>query len=293
MWNIWARSSSAISKTSTAPISTPPSTNSARSTSVLREALVEAFETFGAKSSPGDWMICEARSGPFVQFMRESDDVVTLDLPVSQLDPTQLVAAQRLLSEDHAVEQVEYIALQLDLPMQSSYLAHMTLDVFDRVWGARAGLSLTVTIEGDTLDPVLFQIDEDGAEPPEHDGSPEVAGSLEAAFEAFCRAPVSGFMICENSAREIVQFTREVADDLVTLDLPTQTLNPKQIVAAQRMLEWKHGARRVDRTDDGDFSYQLDLAPDPSRLTNLTLEVFENVYGRRPAAALAITTGDW
>ena len=100
-------------------------------------------------------------------------------------------------------------------------------------------------------------------------------------------------MICENPAGEIVQFSRGVADDLVTVDLPTENLNPKQIVAAQRMLEWEHGARRVDRTDDGDFSYQLDLAPDPSRLTNLTLEVFENVYGRRPAAALAITTGDW
>ena len=147
-------------ETSSAPISSPPSTNSARSTSVLREALVEAFETFGATSSPGDWMICEAGSGPFVQFMREADDVVTLDLPVEQLDPTQLVAAQRLLSEDHAVEQVEDIALQLVLPMQPSYLAHMTLDVFDRVWGARAGLSLTVKIEGNTLDPVLFQIDE-------------------------------------------------------------------------------------------------------------------------------------
>ena len=102
-------------ETSTAPISSPQSTNRTRSTPpVSREALVEAFETFGAKSSPGDWMICETRSGPFVQFMRESDDVVTLDLPVGQLDPTQLIAAQRLLSEDHAVEQVESIALQLD-----------------------------------------------------------------------------------------------------------------------------------------------------------------------------------
>ena len=238
-------------------------------------------------------MICEALSGPFVQFMREADDVVTLDLPVEQLDPTQLVAAQRLLSEDHAVEQVENIALQLDLPMQPSYLAHMTLNVFDRVWGVRAGLSLTVTIEGNTLDPVRFQVDEGHADPPAHDDSPAVDGGLEAAFEAFCRTPVSGFMICENPAGEIVQFSRVVADDLVTFDLPTQNLNPKQIVAAQRMLEGKHSARRADRTDDGDFSYQLDLAPDPSRLTKLTLEVFENVYGRRPAAALAITTGDW
>jgi hypothetical protein len=259
----------------------------------LREALVEAFETFNAQSSPGDWMICEARSGPFVQFMRESNDVVTLDLPLSQLDPRQLVAARRLLSEDHAVEHVEDIALQLELPMQPSYLAHITLDVFDRVWDARAGLSLTVTIEGDNLNPVLLQIGEHRDEPPEHERSPEVDASLHAAFEAFCRAPIDGFMICENSAGEIVQFTRAVADDLVTLDLPTQTLKPKQIVAAQRMLEWKHSARRVDRTDDGDFSYQLDLAPDPSRLTSLTLDVFENVYGRRPAAALAITTHDW
>ena len=100
-------------------------------------------------------------------------------------------------------------------------------------------------------------------------------------------------MICENPAGEIVQFSREAANDLVTLDLPTHTLNPKQIVAAQSMLEGKYSARRVDRTDEGDFSYQLDLAPDPSRLTNLTLEVFENVYGRRPAAALAIRTGEW
>ena len=45
--------------------------------------------------------------------------------------------------------------------MQSSYLAHMTLDVFDRVWGARGGLSLTVTIEGNTLDLIRFEIDED------------------------------------------------------------------------------------------------------------------------------------
>ncbi len=280
-------------ETSTAPISSPPSRNHAPFTSGLREALVEAFESFGATSSPGDWMICEAQAGPFVQFMRESDDVVALDLPVSQLDPPQLVAAQRLLSEDHAVEHVESVALQLVLPMQPSYLAHMTVNVFERVWGLSAGLSLTVTIEGNTLDPVRFQVDEGRADPPEHDGSHGSDGSLEAAFEAFCRAPVSGFMICENPAGEIVQFSRGVADDLVTVDLPTENLNPKQIVAAQRMLEWEHGARRVDRTDDGDFSYQLDLAPDPSRLTNLTLEVFENVYGRRPAAALAITTGDW
>ncbi|HEY5875931.1 MAG TPA: toll/interleukin-1 receptor domain-containing protein [Ilumatobacteraceae bacterium] len=280
-------------ETSTAPIGSPPSTSGDRSTPVAREALVEAFETFGATSSPGDWMICELRSGQFVQFMREADDVVTLDLPVSQLDPTQLVAAQRLLSEDHALEQVESIALQVELPMQPSYLAHMTLDVFDRVWGALAGLSLTVTIEGQTLDPVLIQIGEDSADPPAHDRSPEVAGSLEAAFEAFCRAPVGGFMICENPAGEIVQFSRQVHDDFVTLDLPTQSLNPKQIVAAQRMLEWEHSARRADRTDDGDFAYQLDLAPDPSQLTSLTLEVFENVYGKRPSAALAITTGDW
>ncbi len=282
-------------ETSTPPSSSPPalSTNGTRSTPVSREALVEAFETFGATSSPGDWMICEARSGPFVQFMRESDDVVTLDLPVGQLDPTQLVAAQRLLSEDHAVEHVENIALQLVLPMQPSYLAHITLDVFARVWGARAGLSLTVTIEGNALDPVRFEIDDDRADAPERGGPHDVDGSLEAAFEAFCRAPVSGFMICENPAGEIVQFSREVASDLVTLDLPTHNLNPKQIVAAQRMLEWEHRARRADRTDDGDFSYQLDLAPDPSRLTNLTFEVFENVYGRRPVAALAITTGDW
>jgi hypothetical protein len=277
----------------TAPISSPPSTNDTRSTSVSREALVEAFETFGAKSSPGDWMICEAHSGPFVQFMRESDEVVTLDLPVGQLDPTQLVAAQRLLSEDHAVEQFGNIALQLVLPMQPSFLAHMTLDVFDRVWHARAGLSLAVTIEGNTLDPIRFQIDDERAGASERGGSHDVDGSLEAAFEAFCRAPVSGFMICEDPAGEIVQFSRDVANDFVTLDVPTHTLNPKQIVAAQRMLEWEHSARRADRTDDGDFSYQLDLAPDPSRLKDLTLEVFENVYGRRPAAALAITTGDW
>jgi TIR domain len=280
-------------ETSTAPIGSSPPTNRARSSSVLREALVETFETFRARSSPGDWMICEARSGSFVQFMRETADLVTLDLPVEHLDPTQLVAAQRLLSEDHVLEQVESIALQVELPMQPSYLAHITLDVFDRVWGALAGLSLTVTIEGNTLDPVRFQIGEDRADPPEHDGSHLVEGGLEAAFEAFCRAPVSGFMICENQIREIVQFSRQVADDFITLDLPTEGLNPKQIVAAQRMLEWEHSARRVDYSDDGDFAYQLDVAPDPSQLTNLTLEVFEHVYGKRPSAALAITTGDW
>ena len=72
-------------------------------------------------------------------------------------------------------------------------------------------------------------------------------------------------MICENPAGEFVQFSRGVADDVVTLDLPTESLNPKQIVAAQRVLEWKYSARRVELTDDGDFAYQLDLAPDPFR----------------------------
>ena len=93
-------------------------------------------------------------------------------------------------------------------------------------------------------------------------------------------------MICENPAGEIVQFSRGVADDLVTLDLPTQSLNPKQIVAAQRMLEWEHGARRVDEyrttaTSPTSSTWRRI----PPRLTSVTLEVFENVYGRRPGGA--------
>ena len=279
----------------TAPIGSPPSTNPPPSSPIVREALVAAFETFAAEWSPGDWMICETPSGSFVQFIRESDDVVALNLPVGQLDPTQLAAARRLILEDHAGEQADDVALEVELPMQPSYLAHMTLDVFDRVFGARAGLSLTVTLEGQTVDAVRFQVDDEHTGGQTEDVSPDVAGSLEVAFEAFCVAPVSGFMIFESPKGEVVQFARDVTDDFVTLDVPTQTLNPMQIVAAQRVLEDEYGASRVehDQSDEGDFSYQLDLPPDPSGLTSVTLEVFENVYGRRPTAALDVTTGEW
>lgn len=271
------------------PSERPPSSTSA----AAREALAAAFDTFAAEWSSGDWMICEAPSGSFVQFVRESDDVVTLDLPVSQLDQAQLGAARRLILEDHAGEQAEDVALQVELPMESSYLAHMTLDVFDRVFGVRGAPLLKVTLEGNGVDPVRFQVDDEHARRTEGEVSPEVAGSLEAAFEAFCATPVSGFMICESSNGEFVQFARDVTDDFVTLDVPTQTLKPMQIVAAQHLLEDEHGARRGEQTDEGDFSYQLDLPPDPVGLTTMTLEVFGKVYGRRPTAPLTVTTGEW
>ncbi len=144
-----------------AAIGSSPPADPPRRSPVVRKALVAAFETFAADWSPGDWMICDSSSGGFVQFMRESDGVVSLDLPVEQLDPTQLGAARRLILEDLAGGQVDDVALQLELPMQPSYLAHMTLDVFDRVFGARAGLSLTVTLEGNTKAAVRFQVDDE------------------------------------------------------------------------------------------------------------------------------------
>jgi hypothetical protein len=260
--------------------------------SAMRDGLIGAFETFAREWSPGDWMICEAPSGRFVQFMRESDDAVTLDLPVEQLDLVQLGSARRLILEDHVGQQADDVALQIRLPMEPSYLAHVTLDVFDRVFGARGGLSLTVTLEGPRAGPARLELFDERGRPSDEDVPREVVAELERAFEAFCSTPIDGFMICEMPGGEFVQFARDITGESVTVDLPTEPLNPQQLVAAQQWLEFRSDARR-NPTGDGYFSYQLDVPPDPAGLTRTTLGIFEMVFGLRPRAPLAVTTGRW
>lgn len=115
----------------------------------------------------------------------------------------------------------------------------------------------------------------------------EVKSSLVSAFEQFRdHVDQNSFMICENDQGQFIQYAR-TGPESVELDLPTNPLNPQQVVAAQRLLHESYDATQND-IGGGDFTFNLSLPMDPAYLSHITLDVFEHVYGLLPSAPLKV-----
>jgi TIR domain len=121
---------------------------------------------------------------------------------------------------------------------------------------------------------------------PARDVNSPVKLGLVNAFARF-RDCTAEFMICENGAKQFVQF-RKSPPDAVVIDLPSQTLSPKQLVAAGRLSTENYQAEAVD-AGDGNITYNATLPLDPAFLSHTTLDVFEHVYGALPEKPLKIT----
>jgi hypothetical protein len=106
------------------------------------------------------------------------------------------------------------------------------------------------------------------------------------AFQRYLFAGHNAFLIMEDADRRFVQFTRDGLD--VQFDLPSHGLTPEQAKRADSFLCGELGAERVDLAD-GHFAYQLVVAPDAAKLADLSLAVFEFVYGAPPRAPLNVT----
>ena len=120
--------------------------------SVVKTALVEAFERYRDDAQDTDFMIVEDDEGRFVQFTKIDAGEVMLDLPTNPLNPQQIAAASALLSESYQAETYDIgggdFAFQLPLPLEPAYLSHFTLDVFDHVYGEVSDTPYNVTIDG-------------------------------------------------------------------------------------------------------------------------------------------------
>lgn len=119
--------------------------------SSVKQALVEAFETYRDRNNPAEYMICTDDEDRFVQFVHIGPGQVMLDLPTQALGPEQRVAAQRLLAEDYEAGRADLgggdFAWQLDLPLEPAFLSHITLDIFEYVYGAPPSAPLSIEID--------------------------------------------------------------------------------------------------------------------------------------------------
>ena len=119
--------------------------------SQVKSALVSAFEDLRS-APPLSYLIATNPADEFVQFakMPDADGEVFLDLPSAALTPDQVAAARRLLEEDHRAEQVPLGAgeftFNLDLPLDPAFLSHITLDVFEHIYGALPDAPLHIEI---------------------------------------------------------------------------------------------------------------------------------------------------
>ncbi len=116
----------------------------------VKEKLVADFERYRDEAGETDFMIVENSDQKYVQFVKNGDGTVILDLPTQPLNPSQIAAASALLSESFQAETVELgggdFAFQLPLPLEPAYLSHITLDVFQHVYGAIPDTPFFVTI---------------------------------------------------------------------------------------------------------------------------------------------------
>jgi hypothetical protein len=247
--------------------------------SPVKLALVNAFARF--RDSTADFMICENDAEQFVQFRKSPPDAVDFDLPSQTLSPKQLVAAGRLLTENYQAETVEEgdgnITYNGTLPLDPAFLSHTTLDVFEHVYGALPEKPLKITMNRFDGEPSA----------PARKVNAAVKLALVNAFKRFRDDDTADFIICENDAEQFVQF-RKSPPDAVDLDLPSQTLNPKQLVAAGRLLTENYLGKTVE-LDDGNITYNATLPLDSESLSEFTLTVFEHVYGALPEKPLTIT----
>lgn len=109
--------------------------------SPVYEGLVGALQQFCFKSSDESFIILETNSGTgsFVQYAKTGPDEVVLDLPsVMFKTEEQQQAAHQFFSETYSgttVDLGDMFTYQLVLPKEPSYLAHVTLEVLERLFG--------------------------------------------------------------------------------------------------------------------------------------------------------------
>ena len=133
----------AFLKTSTKPDFVPMVEETKQTAgSPVFESLLSDFETF--LGGPDDaFIICENAEARFVQFAKTPDGSVELDLPVIALhSKEQELAAYRFFTESYSDETFgdidEVDTYNVELPQDASYLTHVTLEVFDRVYNEPA-----------------------------------------------------------------------------------------------------------------------------------------------------------
>lgn len=118
----------------------------------VKEGLVEGFTRYRDYASDIDFMIVEDAQQRFVQFAKIGDGEVMLDLPTQPLTPTQIQAAAALLTESYQAETADIgggdFAFQLALPLEPAYLSHITLDVFEQVYGEIPNQPFQIIIDG-------------------------------------------------------------------------------------------------------------------------------------------------
>lgn len=120
--------------------------------------------------------------------------------------------------------------------------------------------------------------------------APAVVEALEAAFQKYIDMDdPEVYMIASNPKEQFVQFIGMV-DGEVLLDLPSQNLSPRQLVAAQQFLQESFA---IDTQDlgDGALAFQTVLPAQARHLARLTLAIFEHVHEAVPGKPLDITFG--
>ncbi len=117
-----------------------------------------------------------------------------------------------------------------------------------------------------------------------------VIDALEAAFQRYINMDdPEVYMIVSNPDEQFVQFIGMV-DGEVLLDLPSQNLSPRQLVAAQRFLQESYAIGTQD-LGDGALALQTILPAQARHLARLTLTLFEHVHEAVPDKPLEITFG--
>lgn len=108
--------------------------------SPVYESLIADLEQFCFRSAEDSFIVSESDSGKFVQFAKISPDTVMMDLP-SQVFTTQAQkqAAAQFFSETYVAHTVDLgddmFTYQVEFPAAPEFLAHVTLDVFERLFG--------------------------------------------------------------------------------------------------------------------------------------------------------------
>lgn len=101
--------------------------------------------------------------------------------------------------------------------------------------------------------------------------------TLQDAFaQLITGGPGRKFLIIADEGDQFVQFT-DVFGEYLVLDLPTQPLKPRQLIAANRLLMERFEIR-TQNLGDGHFAFQTQVPTNPEYLALLTVEIFSEIY---------------
>jgi hypothetical protein len=117
---------------------------------VVKTELMRAFTRFRDDAPSNSFMICEDPSGKFVQFVKFERGMIMLDLPSVALNPKQLIAAQRFLTENYQAECVDEgvdVTYNVEFPLDPSFLSYVTIEIFANIYGAVPIEPLKITID--------------------------------------------------------------------------------------------------------------------------------------------------